>query len=284
VQHEARNASGVFIVISRSLATTRLEAHRRPRISGECGIRMDRANVIRKPPIILDGRCLDDPPSAGSSNTGAPAARRRHGIKGQWFTRPLHLGGVPHDVRSAGEDAASLAGLSAAVPRPRPLSSVNGLLGAFFPPPSSTPTTGSHHPADTDHDIDELLLTYFPLTLMISDDAGPSAATSLPPADLSTSGGNGTTSSGSRSTSGRRRSRTSAGGGGQRRSRPGSTRSSSSSATSNGLLDRIYLTSNNVSADILGIIYCFLGGIALRKRFSLDEHTSRKRKALIKQT
>ena len=203
---------------------------------------MDRS-VIRKPPIVLDGSCLDDPPPASSTpaTSISPTAdpnrhRRRYGIKGQWFTRPVHLSGPPRD-HDDGEDPA------VAVPRRQP--SVNGLLDAPSLPSSSS-AAAPHHPDN----VDELLRTYFPLTLMISGDVGRHENTDRDVAtlhpDVSTASGG--TSSGSRSTSGRRRSRTSTGG---RRSRPSSTRSSSSSA-SNGSLDRIYLTSNDVSADILG--------------------------------
>jgi len=203
---------------------------------------MDRS-VIRKPPIVLDGSCLDDPPSASSTygavTTVASTAdphrqRRRCGIKGQWFTRPVH-----RHRDDVGTDP-TLTGLASSLPRRPP--QINGLLDA--PSSPSSATAAPHHPDN----VDDLLRTYFPLTLMISGSDGPqedAAATSRP--DVSTASGG--TSSGSRSTSGRRRSRTSGGG---RRSRPSSTRSSSSSA-SNGSLDRIYLTSNDVSSDILGI-------------------------------
>jgi len=201
---------------------------------------MDRG-VIRKPPIVLDGSCLDDPPPASSTPTasattasaGDPSRhRRRYGIKGQWFTRPVHLTG-PDDAGGGGDP--TRVGVAGVGPRRQP--SVNGQpLDA--PSPPSSATAAPHHPDS----VDELLRTYFPLTLMIS---GTSDAALHP--DVSTASGG--TSSGSRSTSGRRRSRTSGGG---RRSRPSSTRSSSSSA-SNGSLDRIYLTTNNVSSDILGI-------------------------------
>ena len=217
-----------------------------------CGVRMDRS-VIRKPPIVLDGSCLDDPQPAVTSTPATTTAlfadphrqRRRYGIKGQWFTRPVHISGQQRDRDDGGDPA--LAGLASAVSRPQP--PVNGLLDALSSPSSAT--AAPHHPDN----VDELLRTYFPLTLMISgaggtpaaplENANRDAATLRP--DVSTASGG--TSSGSRSTSGRRRSRTSGGG---RRSRPSSTRSSSSSA-SNGSLDRIYLTSNDVSADILGI-------------------------------
>jgi len=210
---------------------------------------MDR-RLIRKPPIVLDGSCLKDPPSSSSTpatTTSVAAAtdlhrqRRRYGIKGQWFTRPVHLSD------GGGGDPAS-AGLAAATPRHQP--PTNGLDS--IPSPSSSATATPRHPDN----VDELLRTYFPLTLMIS------RASDLPAAaqeavsrgaetsqrDVSTASGG--ICSGSRSTSGRRKSRTSTSG---RRSRPSSTRSSSSSA-SNGSVDRIYLTSNDVSADILGTV------------------------------
>jgi len=231
---------------------------------------MDRG-VIRKPPIVLDGSCLDDPPPASSTlattaTITAPAAdpsrqRRRYGIKGQWFTRSVHLGSPQRDHDDGSSVVPALAGLAAAAPRRQP--SVNGLPDASLPSSaSSSAAAAPHHPDN----VDELLRTYFPVTLMISGDGGPPAAprenadrdvATLHP-DVNTASGG--TSSGSRSTSGRRRSRTSAGG---RRSRPSSTRSSSSSA-SNGSLDRIYLTSNNVSSEILGIFIFLLRQIFTR--------------------
>jgi len=202
---------------------------------------MDRS-VIRKPPIILDGSCLDDPPcttSTPTATTTVPSTadphrqRRRYGVKTQWFTRPVHLSARDDD------DTPALVGLASAMPR-----RINGLSNVL-PSPSSCPAAASQH-ADN---VDDLLRSYFPLTLMIS---GAGDATATPRQDVSATASGGT-SSGSRSTSGRRMSRTNGGG---RRSRPSSTRSSSSS-TSNGSLDRIYLTSNDVSTDILGTMDCF---------------------------
>jgi len=203
---------------------------------------MDRS-VIRKPPIVFDGSCLDDPASS-TSRTTSPAdghrRRRRYGIKGQWFTRPAYLGA------DATADP-SLAGLPSRVQR-----SVNGLVDV---PSSYSAPAERHHPDN----VDELLRTYFPLTLMVSETGGPPAESDRDAADVRTASG--ATPSGSRSTSGRRRSRTSTGG---RRSRPSSIRSSSSSA-SNGSLDRIYLTSNDVSADILGnFVFCRLVRLVLQ--------------------
>jgi len=184
---------------------------------------MDRS-VIRKPPIVFDGSCLDDPAAMTTTTTADVQRRRRsYDIKGRWFTRPAHLGS---------DDGA---GPSHAAGRPAaPQPSINGLVDV---------RSSSSSPAEPRHPdrVDELLRTYFPLTLTATSE------TSGPPPDRDAATASGATSSGSRSTSGRRRSRT----GGGRHSRPSSTRSSSSSA-SNGSLDRIYLTSNDVSADILG--------------------------------
>jgi len=199
---------------------------------------MDRS-VIRKPPIVLDGSCLDDPPPTTSTTNTAAAGdphrqRRRYGIKAKWFTRPVHLDDA------AGDPA--VAALTAPVPCRQP--PINGLVDALSSPSSSSSATAaSRHP---DH-VDQLLRTYFPLTLMISG-ASPNQHAGRSRHDVNTASGE--TSSGSRSTSGRRRSRMSGGG---HCSRPSSTRSSSSS-TSNGSFDRVYLTSNDVSADILGIV------------------------------